>query len=86
MYSGVRVKMPVLKKQMFGIGELSSIYLHDSIPDGAADRMACSAPDNPISLEGDLEFNSPIRCFPKTIGALDGVNARFRNRDIRRKP
>jgi hypothetical protein len=75
---GGEIKFMELAKREFEIGEVAEIYLHAQIPTEVADSIARS-PDNPVSLHGHIEFNSPVRPFPMTVGTLEGIRQRFMN-------
>lgn len=78
-YGGVTLSASILKKQFFGPGEIASLSIHEAIPDGYANQMAKSAPNNPVVLNGNIEFNCKVRAFAKTIGHLDGINPKVYN-------
>lgn len=78
------IKFIELAKRRFEIGELAEIYLHAQIPSEVADSIA-RLPDNPISLHGHIEFNSPLRQFPKMVGTLEGILPRFINLELRQR-
>jgi hypothetical protein len=82
---GGEIKFMELAKRQFAIGELAEIYLHAQIPSEVADSIA-RAPDNPVSLHGHIEFNSPRRQFPKVVGTLEGIRPRFINLELRQRP
>lgn len=76
------INTSILKKRSIAPGEIAVLYLSETIPDGIADQMAKHI-DNPISLDGNIEFNCDVRSFAKTVGLLDGINPKFYNSNIR---
>ena len=82
-YGGVTLNASILNKQVIGPGEIASLYLHEAIPDGHAKQMAKSHPNNPVALEGNIEFNCKVRSFAKRVGHLDGINPRVLNAQFR---
>jgi hypothetical protein len=83
-YSGAQVKFIVIAKRDFGVGSIESLVLQEGISEPAADSIGRS-PDNPVTLEGHVEFSSPIRSFAKTVGALEGIRPRLVNLAQRQK-
>jgi hypothetical protein len=82
-YRGVTLNASILNKQVIGPGEIASLYLHEAIPDGHANQMARASANNPVALEGNIEFNCKVRSFAKRIGHLDGINAKVHSADVR---
>jgi len=73
----------ILKKQIIAPGEITSLYMRGTIPDGAA-KQAAKHPDSPIALDGNIEFNCNVRSFAKNVGCLDGINPIIHNAHVRR--
>ncbi len=73
----------ILKKQKIRSGEIASLYIRGTIPDGAA-KQAAKHPENPIALDGNIEFNCNVRSFAKNVGHLDGINPIIHNAHVRR--
>jgi hypothetical protein len=73
----------ILKKQVIAPGEIASLYISGTIPEGAAKQFA-RHPDNPIALDGNIEFNCNVHSFAKTVGHLDGINPVIHNAHVRR--
>jgi hypothetical protein len=84
MFGGSSIKTFILQKRTFQVGEIVGLYMREVIPDSSADQMVRGSVDNPVSLDGHIEFNCSLRSFPKTVGALEGIQARFMNWDARR--
>ena len=80
---GVTLNASILNKQIIGPGEITSLYLHEAIPDGHANQMAKSSEDNPAALDGNIEFNCKVRSFAKRVGHLDGINPKILNAKFR---
>lgn len=79
---GTPLKASILEKKRINPGEIAILYISEYIPDGPANETA-RYPDNPIWLEGNIEFNCSVRSFAKTFGPLDGINPKFYNTKIR---
>lgn len=80
---GSTMDASILKKQVIAPGEIASLYIRGTIPDGAAKQFA-KHPSNPVALEGNIEFNCNVRPFAKTVGHLDGINPIINNAHLRR--
>jgi hypothetical protein len=80
---GSTIDASILKKQVIATGEITTLYIRGTIPDGAA-KQAAKYPDNPIALDGHIEFNCSVRSFAKDIGHLDGINPIIHNAHVRR--
>jgi hypothetical protein len=81
---GGEIQFIELTKREFEIGEVADVYMCMRIPDSIADSVA-SAPGNPVSLQGHIEFNSPIRAFPRALGSLTGIRPYFMNMEQRQR-
>lgn len=73
----------ILKKQIIAPGEIISLYISGTIPDGPAKQMA-KHPGNPVAVGGNIEFNCNVRSFAKTIGYLDGITPIIHNPHVRK--
>ena len=82
-FGGATLNASLLKKQVISPGEITTLYISETIPDGHADQMARLHHGNPISLDGNIEFNSKVHNFAKSIGHLDGINAKVYNANAR---
>ena len=82
-YGGVTLNASILNKQCIGPGEIASLYLHEAIPHGHANQMAKAADNNPVALDGNIEFNSKVRSFAKRVSHLDGINPKVYNAHVR---
>lgn len=82
-YGGATLNASILNKKSIAPGEITTLYLNEVIPDGFADQMASTSPNNPVALSGNIEFNCKIRSFPKNIGHLDGINPKVFNAQFR---
>lgn len=80
---GSTMDASILKKQIIAPGEIVSLYIKGTIPEGPAKQMA-KHPENPVALEGNIEFNCTVRSFAKTVGHLDGINPIIHNAHVRR--
>lgn len=80
---GVTLNASILKKQIITPGEKATLYIGETIPDGLANQMARHI-DNPVALDGNIEFNCSVRSFAKTVGHLDGINPKFHNANTRK--
>ena len=69
---GGEVKFVELAKRWFEIGEIAEMNLHAQISGEVAAAIA-RFPENPISLDGHIEFNSAVRPFAKSVGSLAGT-------------
>lgn len=78
-----RMDASILKKQVIAPGEIASLYIEGTIPEGVANAFV-KHPDNPIALEGFIEFNCNVHCFAKTVGHLDGINPIVHNAHVRK--
>jgi hypothetical protein len=81
---GSEIKFVELAKREFEIGEIAEIYVRAPVPSEVADAIS-RTPDNAVSLYGHIEFNSPVRTFPKTVGNLEGIRPRFVNLEQRQR-
>lgn len=77
----------ILKKQRFAPGEISSIFIDGSIPDGHANQIARNMKPNEadMSVDGNMEFNCKLQPFAKRISNLSGIAPKVYNADHRRK-
>lgn len=82
-YGGATLNASILKKKVIAPGEIASLYVHEAISDGHANQMARSRKDNPVALDGNIEFNCKVRSFAKTVGYLDGLNPKVYNAQAR---
>ncbi|MES1983220.1 MAG: hypothetical protein V4443_12205 [Pseudomonadota bacterium] len=82
-FGGGTLDALILKKQTISSGELTTFYISGTIPDGHANQMARLYKDNPVALDGNIEFNCRVRPFAKTVGHLDGINAKVYNANVR---
>jgi hypothetical protein len=80
---GKTINTYILNKKTIASGEIVNLYIDGAIPDGPANHMAKN-PDNPIALDGNIEFNCSICSFAKIIGNLSGINAKIHNAHTRR--
>lgn len=80
---GSTMDASILKKQVIAPGEIVSLYISGTIPEGPANQFA-KHPDNPVALDGNIEFNCNVRPFAKTVGHLDGINPIIHNAHVRR--
>lgn len=80
---GSTMEASILKKQVIAPGEIASLYISGTIPEGAANQFV-RHPGNPVALEGNIEFNCNVRSFAKTVGRLDGINPIVHNAHVRR--
>ncbi|KXS32538.1 MAG: Uncharacterized protein AWT59_1371 [Candidatus Gallionella acididurans] len=82
-FGGVTLNASILKKQVIAPGEIADLYLNEAIPDGHANQMAKQIEGNRVALDGNIEFNCKVRSFAKTLGHLDGINAKVYNAHVR---
>jgi len=82
-YGGASLNASILNKQVIAPGEIASLYVREVIPDGHASQMAKSLAGNPVSLDGNIEFNCKVQSFAKRVGSLDGINPRVFNAKYR---
>ena len=82
-YNGISIKASILKKQEIRPGEISSLYLHEAIPEGHANQMARAAESSSAALDGNIEFNCQVRQFAKQVGHIDGINPKVYNAHMR---
>lgn len=82
-FGGATLNAWILKKQTIAPGEITTLYICETIPDGHANQMARLQKDNPAALDGNIEFNCKVRSFAKTVGHLDGINPRVHNAHVR---
>jgi hypothetical protein len=80
---GVRLDTHILKKLRIPPGASESLFLSGSIPDGAADQIALVFKGNQTTLDGNIEFNCPVRSFAKSVGSLSGIQAVVMNDHVR---
>jgi hypothetical protein len=73
----------VLKKRKLSSGEITEIYISDSIPDGQANHIARNVVNQQSAIEVDIEFNCSLHGFSKSTGHLGGVLPRFINQHTR---
>lgn len=76
----------ILDKKTIAPGEITSIFIRDTIPDGHAGQIAKDIDNSQFALEGNIEFNCSITPFSKKIGHLDGIRPRVMNERFRRTP
>jgi len=82
---GVRLDSIILKKEQIPSGASIKLFVYGSVPDGHANQIAISWKGNPVSIDGNIEFNSVVRSFPRRVGYLDGVQLSVINDQHRRK-
>lgn len=80
---GSTMDASILKKQVIAPGEITSLYISGTIPEGPAKQFS-RHPGNPVALDGNIEFNCNIRSFAKTVVYLDGINPVIHNAHVRR--
>lgn len=80
---GVTMDAFILTKQVIAPGEIAPLCISGPIPDGPAKQMA-KHPDNPIALDGNIEFNCSVHSFAKTVGLLEGINPKIYNAHVRK--
>lgn len=76
---GTILKSSILKKQRIRPGEITTLHVYDTIPDGHAGQIAENIEHNYFALEGDIEFTCSVRPFAKSMGHLDGIRPRIIN-------
>ena len=72
---GVKLEAIVLKKESVAPGGSMNLFLSGSIGDGQANQIAKHHKQNPIALDGNVEFKCLVRSFAKQVGQLSGVQA-----------
>ncbi len=82
-FGGTTQNASILKKQTITPGEIAMLYISETIPDGHANQMAKQHKDNPVVLDGNIEFNCKVHSFAKTLGHLDGINPKVYNAQFR---
>lgn len=82
-FGGAPLGASILKKQIIAPGEIATLYISATIPDGYACQMAALDKDNPATLDGNIEFNCKVQTFAKTVGRLDGINPKVCNARVR---
>ena len=80
----VAIKTSILKKQSIAPGEIASLFLEEALSDGQASQIHTNFEMNQVALDGNIEFNSAIRSFAKTVGQLSGVQAKLINAHLRK--
>ena len=80
---GSMLHASILKKQVIAPGEITSLYISGTIPEGPAKQFA-RHPSNPVVLDGNIEFNCNVQSFAKTIGHLDGIHPVVYNAQVRK--
>jgi hypothetical protein len=80
---GTILNASILKKKVIAPGEITTLYIREAIADGYADRIAKAPTNNPVALDGNIEFNCKVTLFAKTVGHLDGINMKVCNAHIR---
>lgn len=80
---GVTLNASILKRQTIAPGEITSLYIHEAIPDGYAIQITKNHKGNLVALDGNIEFNSKVRSFAKNICHLDGISLRILNDHVR---
>ena len=75
---GTTLDAAILNKLSISPGEIATLHVRGLIPDGPANQMARHL-DNPVALDGNIEFNCSVRSFAKTVGHLDGINPKIYN-------
>jgi hypothetical protein len=81
---GPILRAGISRRQKIAPGEITSLRVHGSMTDGQADEIGWSlARNNPISLEGHMDFNCALHSFPKTIYNLEGICPRVINANAR---
>lgn len=71
--AGIRLDAIILDKQKIAPGASVSLFLSDSIPDGAAVQIAKFHKTNQSTLDGNIEFNCRVRSFAKQVPSLSGI-------------
>lgn len=79
LFCGTALNASILKKQIIAPGEIATLYISETIPDGYAKKMADLHRDKSAALEGNIEFNCKVNSFAKTVGRLDGINTEVHN-------
>lgn len=82
----VVLKAAVLERRSFAAGEIASIFLEESMSDGQANQVASHFVNNPVGLDGNIEFNCEIHPFQKPIRQLTGIQAKLVNANFRQVP
>jgi len=84
IWCGPILKGAILKRQKIAPGEIISLKVQGPITNGQANEIARAIENkNPISIEGDVDFNCALHPFPKRIGQLSGVKPRLLNGNFR---
>ncbi|WNB74695.1 hypothetical protein [Methylomonas koyamae] len=78
-----KIDASILKKQVIAPGEIASLYISATIPEGPANQFAKHL-GNPVALDGHIEFNCNVRPFAKTVGRLDGIIPVIYNANVRK--
>lgn len=73
----------ILRRQIIVPGEIASLYMQETIPDGHADKMAELYKVNQVALDGNIEFNCKVRHFAKAVGHLNGIHLKVFNDQMR---
>jgi hypothetical protein len=85
-WGGSILNASILDKKTIAPGEITSIFIRDTIPDSHAGQIAKDIDNSQFALEGNIEFNCSITPFSKKIGHLDGIRPRVMNEQFRRAP
>ena len=79
----VALKTTILKKQSIAAGEIAGLFLEESMSESQANQVLKHFEANQKTLEGNIEFNSALHSFAKTVGQLSGVQVRLINDGLR---
>lgn len=75
------------RRQKIAPGEIASLWLSGSMTDGEADEIAAGiSANNPIGLDGHMDFNCALQPFAKTVQGLYEIRPRVINLQVRRGP
>ena len=81
---GACINMPVLNRKKIKSAEISSLFLDEPLPEGHANVIARDAPDAKAWLDGQIDFNCPVRPFSKQLRSLQEVQLKIANAHTRR--
>ena len=73
----------LLKRQSIASGEIASLFIATAISDGQASQLVKNFENNQVSLDGNIEFNSKVRPFPRVVGQPAGVQTKLINASFR---
>jgi hypothetical protein len=80
---GVKLQPVVLKKERIRCGASTSLYLSGDIRNEQANQIARSQRGYQVSLSGNIEFNSSVCSFAKTVHSMGGVQLTIINSEAR---